>query len=151
MTLQELEQLENELQFEQFTNEDALELGLLLIQYAKKKGKSIAIHIERNRVPLFTYLMEGTSEENVYWFGRKKRVVDHYNHSSLYIGKRFESSGTTHDQSSLLPSSEYQAVGGSFPIRVKNVGVIGSVTVAGLTAQLDHDYAVAGVRAFLKK
>ncbi|MCO7127081.1 heme-degrading domain-containing protein [Sporolactobacillus shoreicorticis] len=151
MTLQELEQLENELQFDQFTNEDALQLGLLLIDYAKKNGKSIAIHIERNRVPLFTYLMEGTSEENVYWFGRKKRVVDHYNHSSLYIGKRFEAGGLTHDQNSLLPPSEYQAVGGSFPIRVRNAGVLGSVTVAGLTAQLDHDYAVAGVRSFLKK
>ncbi|MFF2854792.1 hypothetical protein [Peribacillus sp. NPDC058002] len=29
------------------------------------------------------------------------------------------------------------------------VGVFGTVTVAGLTPQLDHDYAVAGVKHFL--
>ncbi|MFT8870759.1 MAG: heme-binding protein [Sporolactobacillus sp.] len=140
---------EKDLQFDHFTNEDALSLGLLLIHYAKEKGQSIAIHIERNRVPLFTYLMSGTSEEHVYGFGRKKRVVDHYNHGSLYIGKRFEVGGMTHDEQSLLP--DYQAVGGSFPIRIQNADVIGPVTVAGPAPQLDHDYAVAGVRYFYRK
>lgn len=40
---------------------------------------------------------------------------------------------------SLLPTLNYQAVGGSFPNRVKGIGVIGNVTVVGLTPQLDHD------------
>lgn len=151
MSLHQLEQLEAELQFEQFTNEDALDLGMTLIKYAKENEKLVAIHIERNRVPLFTHLMESTSEENVYWLYRKKRVVDHYNRSSHYIAKRFEKSGTTHDDSSLLPPTEYQAAGGSFPIRINGVGVIGSVTVAGLTPQLDHDYVVEGVRRYLNK
>lgn len=151
MSLKELEQLENELQFDKFTNEDALTLGLTLINYAKENGKSVAVHIERNRVPLFTHLMDGTSEENVFWFFRKKRVVDHYNHSSHYIAARFEEAGSTHDKSSLLSPSEYQAVGGSFPIRIKNAGVIGSVTVAGLTPQMDHDYVVEGIKRFLNK
>ncbi|WP_141433886.1 heme-degrading domain-containing protein [Bacillus sp. 03113] len=151
MSLQQLEQLENELQFKHFTNEDALLLGMTLINYAKENGKSVAIHIERNRVPLFTHLMDGTSEENVFWLQRKKRVVEHYNRSSYYIAARFEASGTTHDLSSLLSPAEYQAVGGSFPIRVKDVGVIGSVTVAGLTAQLDHDYVVEGIKRYLNK
>jgi uncharacterized protein (UPF0303 family) len=151
MSLKQLEQLENELQFDKFTNEDALTLGLTLINYAKENGKSVAVHIERNRVPLFTHLMDGTSEENVFWFFRKKRVVDHYNHSSHYIAARFEEAGTTHDKNSLLSPSEYQAVGGSFPIRIKNAGVIGSVTVAGLTPQMDHDYVVEGIKRFLNK
>ena len=151
MNLKQLETLENDLQFDSFTNEDALQLGLILTEYAKENGQSVAIHIERSRVPLFTHLMEGTSEENVYWLQRKKRVVDHYNRSSLYIDERFKESGTTHDASSLLKPSDYQAVGGSFPIRLRGTGVIGSVTVAGLTAQLDHEYAVEGIRRFLEK
>lgn len=151
MNLQQLENVEMDLQFESFTNEDALNLGMILINYAKENNKAVAIHIERNRVPLFTHLMDGTSEENVFWLYRKKRVVDHYNRSSHYIAARFEKQGTTHDESSLLQSSDYQAVGGSFPIRIKDVGVIGTVTVAGLTPQLDHDYAVEGVRRFLSK
>jgi uncharacterized protein (UPF0303 family) len=149
MKLQQLVNLENELQFESFTNEDALNLGMTLVNYAKENNKAVAIHIERNRVPLFTHLMDGTSEENVFWLYRKKRVVDHYNRSSHFIAARFEESGTTHDESSLLSPSDYQAVGGSFPIRIKAVGAIGTVTVAGLTPQLDHDYVVEGIKRFL--
>ncbi|WP_083205155.1 heme-binding protein [Bacillus sp. FJAT-27264] len=149
MNLQSLEQLENQLQLDHFTNEDALELGFTIINYAKEQGTSIAVHIERNRVPLFTHLMEGTSDENYHWLFRKKRVTDHYNRSSAYIAERFAQSGTTHTESSLLSPVEYQAVGGTFPLRIKNVGVIGSVTVAGLTGQLDHDYAVEGLKRFI--
>ncbi|AZB41972.1 heme-degrading domain-containing protein [Bacillus sp. FJAT-42376] len=151
MNLEQFEKLEMDCQFDSFTNEDALKLGMTVVDYAKENGKSVAVHIERNRVPLFTHLMDGTSEENVFWLYRKKRVVDHYNRSSHYIAKRFEQNGTTHDESSLLSSSEYQAVGGSLPIRVRGAGVIGSLTVAGLTPQMDHDYAAEGVKRFLGK
>jgi len=151
MNLNELERLEEQLQFETFTNDDALELGMIVVNYAKEQGTSVAVHIERNRVPLFTHLMEGTSEENVFWIYRKKRVVDHYNKSSHFIAARFEGQGTTHDESSLLSSADYQAVGGAFPIRIKGIGVIGTLTVAGLTPQMDHDYAVEGIRRFLNR
>ncbi|MCA0171209.1 heme-degrading domain-containing protein [Bacillus sp. RAR_GA_16] len=149
MNTEQLLKLEEELVFTQFTNEDALQLGLELVKNAKENGKSVAVHIERNRIPLFTHLMDGTSEENVKWLYRKKNVVDHYNHSTQFIAARFEESGLTHQAHSLLPVENYQAVGGSLPIRINGVGVIGTVTVAGLTPQMDHDYAVAGVKRFL--
>ncbi|MDT3426226.1 uncharacterized protein (UPF0303 family) [Paenibacillus forsythiae] len=148
-TLNQLEQLEQELEFTGFTNEDALQLGNLIVQYAKENNAAIAVHIERGRVPVFTHLMEGTSEENYVWLFRKKRIVDHYNRSSAYIEARFTGSGTTHAEGSLLSPGDYQAVGGALPIRVKGVGVVGSVTVGGLTGELDHAYAVEGVRRFL--
>ncbi|AJY76223.1 heme-degrading domain-containing protein [Paenibacillus beijingensis] len=151
MNLQILEQQEQELEFTSFTNEDALRLGLKIIEYAKENGTSIAVHIEGNRVPLFTHLMEGTSEENYTWLFRKKRIVDHYNRSSAYIEARFAQNGTTHSESSLLSPAEYQAVGGSFPIRIRGIGVVGTVTVGGLTGQLDHDYAVEGIRRLLNR
>ncbi|QWU15447.1 hypothetical protein [Paenibacillus sophorae] len=47
MNLQALEQLENELE-------------LMIINYAKEQGTVVAVHIERNQVPLFTHLMDGT-------------------------------------------------------------------------------------------
>jgi uncharacterized protein (UPF0303 family) len=124
---------------------------LELVNLAKENGVNIAVHIERNRVPLFTHLMDGTSEENVYWLHRKKRVVDHYNRSTQFIAARFQENGLTHDEHSLLSPQDYQAIGGSLPIRIAGAGVIGSVTVAGLTPQLDHDYAAAGVQRFLNK
>ncbi|MBM7649636.1 uncharacterized protein (UPF0303 family) [Bacillus ectoiniformans] len=151
MTTEQLQQLEDDLTFTTFTNEDALNLGMELVNLAKQDGVNIAVHVERNRVPLFTHLMDGTSEENVYWLHRKKRVVDHYNHSTQFIAARFEENGLQHDQHSLLAPEDYQAIGGSLPIRLAGAGVIGSVTVAGLTPQLDHEYAVKGVKYFLNR
>ncbi|MGC5772742.1 heme-binding protein [Paenibacillus pabuli] len=149
MNLNTLDLLEKELEFTSFSHQDALEIGNLIVQYAQENNVAVAIHIERNRVPVFTHLMDGTSEENYVWLFRKKRVVDHYNHSSAFIEERFIQSGASHTEHSLLSTSEYQAVGGSIPIRVKGVGVIGSVTVGGLTGELDHEYAVEGIRQFL--
>ncbi|MGZ9818063.1 heme-binding protein [Peribacillus simplex] len=74
MNLLQLENVENELQFESYTNEDVLNLGMTLVNYANENNKAVAIHIERNRVPIFTHLMDGTSEENVFWLYRKKPI-----------------------------------------------------------------------------
>jgi uncharacterized protein (UPF0303 family) len=149
MDLNILDVLEKELEFTSFSHQDALAIGNGIVKLAQENNVAVAIHIERNRVPVFTHLMDGTSEENYLWLYRKKRIVDHYNRSSAYIEERFTQSGASHAEHSLLPVTEYQAVGGSIPIRVKGVGVVGSVTVGGLTGQLDHEYAVEGIRLFL--
>jgi uncharacterized protein (UPF0303 family) len=150
MDLKALDLLEKELEFTSFSHQDALAIGNLIVKHAQENKAAVAVHIERNRVPVFTHLMDGTSEENYEWLFRKKRIVDHYNRSSAYIEQRFIQSGASHAEHSLLSTSEYQAVGGSIPIRVKGVGVVGSVTVGGLTGELDHDYAVEGIHQFLK-
>lgn len=150
MDMNTLDHVEQELEFTSFSHQDALALGNRIVQYAQENSVAVAVHIERNRVPVFTHLMDGTSEENYLWLFRKKRIVDHYNRSSAYIEKRFKQSGVTHAEHSLLPAADFQAIGGSIPIQIKDVGVIGSVTVGGLTGELDHAYAVEGIRLFLK-
>jgi uncharacterized protein (UPF0303 family) len=144
-------QQEEELQFDAFTNEDALQLGLIIIKIAKEEiGRGIAVHIESDECPLFTHYMEGTSKDNIYWVNTKKNVVKHFGNSSLYVGEMFKDKGTTFKDGSNLPLSEYQGEGGSFPIIIRNKGRIGTVTVSGLTGEEDHAAAVEGVRRFLK-
>lgn len=144
--------LEEELQFTQFTSEDALNLGLTFIKIAKElKQGGIGIKIERNRQVLFSHLMDGTMVENAYWYDRKKNVVDRYNHSSMYVEEMYKAMGTTFAESSLLDPAEFQAVGGSFPLIIKNVGVVGTITVCGLTGELDHQICVDGIKEYLSK
>lgn len=150
--MKNLLKLEDELQFTEFSSEDALNLGLIFIKIAKRINKGgIGIKIERNRQVLFSHLMDGTMVENAYWYDRKKNVVDRYNHSSKYVEEMYKSMGTTFDKASLLNPTEFQAVGGAFPLIIKNVGVIGSITVCGLTGELDHKICIDGVREFLTK
>ncbi|WP_219834593.1 heme-degrading domain-containing protein [Paenibacillus sp. R14(2021)] len=148
--LQKLLDQEEELQFTSFTNEDAFQLGCMIVEIAKNEiGKGIAVHIENDEHPLFTHYMAGTSKDNIYWVDTKKNVVNHYGHSSLYVGEKYKAEGTTFKDGSGLPLTEYQGEGGSFPIIVRGQGKVATVTVSGLTGEEDHQAAVDGIRKFL--
>jgi len=43
----------------------------------------------------------------------------------------------------------YAVTGGSFPVRVKDVGVVAAVTASGLTSHEDHAFVVTGIEEFL--
>ncbi|MHB8061405.1 MAG: heme-binding protein [Ruminiclostridium sp.] len=79
----------------------------------------------------------------------KKNVVNHFGNSSLYVGEMFKDMGTTFKDGSTLPLSEYQGEGGSFPLKIRGQGKIGTITVSGLTGEEDHNLAVEGIKRFL--
>ena len=56
---------------------------------------------------------------------------------------------TTFEQSSRLDIDQYAAHGGAFPVIVRNVGVVGTVTVSGLPQEEDHRLVVDVLREFL--
>ena len=148
-TLNTLLEQEDELQFEVFNSEDALQLGLLIIKIAQEEiKKGIAVHIEKDAYPLFTHYMEGTSDNNLYWVNAKKNVVKKFANSSLYIGEMYKDQGTTFHEATSLTNLEYQAEGGSFPLIVRGQGRIGTVTVSGLTGEEDHALAVEGIKRY---
>ena len=152
LVLNDLLKQEDELQFNQFDSEDALQIGLSIIQIAKNEiKKDVAVHIEYDKYSLFTHYMKGTDEGNLYWVTTKKNVVKKYGHSSLYIGEMYKSQGTTFHKETGLSDQEYQAEGGSFPLILKEQGRVGTVTVSGLTGEEDHALAVEGIRRYLRK
>jgi len=150
ITLEILLAQEDELQFDDFTNEDALQLGLLIIKIAKEEiKKGVAVHIEYDEYPLFTHFMEGTTGNNLYWVNAKKNVVKRFKNSSFYVGEMYKKQGTTFHEATNLAETEYQAEGGSFPLIVHGQDRIGSITVSGLTGEEDHALAIEGVKRYL--
>jgi uncharacterized protein (UPF0303 family) len=147
--LVELSQQEEALQFTSFTNDTALALGMALFQAAKVGGKSVAIDITRGGQQLFHFAMEGTSIDNGEWIKRKNKVVNRFGHSSYYVGTSLRNMGQTIEEKYLLPSSDYAAHGGAFPLIIKGVGVIGTITVSGLPQQEDHELVVSTIKHFL--
>jgi uncharacterized protein (UPF0303 family) len=63
---------EAECQFTSFTSQNALDLGLLLLENAKPYNKSVVIDITLAGHQLFHYAMQGTSIDNDEWVRRKK-------------------------------------------------------------------------------
>lgn len=149
--LEELEAQERRLVFRQFTYDDAWTLGSLLVELARERQAPVAIDIHRAGQQLFHAALPGSTPDNDAWIARKRRVVERYSTSSYVVGARFRAKGTTFEDSSRLDPDVYAAHGGSFPINVEGVGVVGSVTVSGLPQLEDHRLVVAALEEFLKR
>jgi uncharacterized protein (UPF0303 family) len=140
---------EQELQFSRFDNDTAWELGNALVTRARADGLGVAIDIRRGDQQLFHAALPGTAADNDAWIERKVRVVRRFGHSSFYVGTTLRAAGATFQDKYLLPESEYAAHGGSFPVIVRDVGVVGTVTVSGLPQEEDHRLVVSVLREFL--
>ena len=147
--LNELLQQEEEIQFSSFDNNMAFVIGLALLDAAKSKGKGITIDIARNGQQLFHFAMQGTSRDNDVWVQRKNNVVNRFGHSSFYMGISLKSKGQTIEEKYLISSSEFAAHGGAFPLIIKSVGVVGTITVSGLPQEEDHELVVTTLRKFV--
>ncbi|EST25574.1 heme-degrading domain-containing protein [Streptomyces roseochromogenus] len=149
-SVEELEAQERRLVFRQFTYDDAWALGSLLAGLARERQAPVAIDIHRAGQQLFHAALPGSTPDNDAWIARKRRVVERYGASSYLVGARFRAKGSTFEDSSRLDPDTYAAHGGSFPIRVENVGVIGAVTVSGLPQLQDHRFVVEALEQFLE-
>ncbi|MFF3870727.1 heme-degrading domain-containing protein [Streptomyces sp. NPDC001978] len=148
-SIEELEAQERRLVFRQFTYDDAWALGSLLVELARERQAPVAIDIHRAGQQLFHAALPGSTPDNDAWIARKRRVVERYGSASYLVGARFRAKGTTFEESSRLDPDVYAAHGGSFPVTVENVGVIGSVTVSGLPQLQDHRLVVEALERFL--
>lgn len=140
---------EEALQFTQFTNETAFELGLRFVEVGRKEGLGITVDIRRGAQQLFHCALPGTSADNDAWIERKIRVVNRFGHSSFYMSRLYASQNSTIEEKALLDPREYAAHGGAFPISVKDVGPVGTITVSGLPQQEDHALVVRVLADFL--
>ncbi|MEY4758215.1 MAG: hypothetical protein RJA34_3113 [Pseudomonadota bacterium] len=144
-----LQQQENELQFTEFTRDMALTLGLGLVQAAKDAGVAVMVDIRLGDLQLFGHAMAGTTGDNADWVRRKNNVVRRYAHSSFFMGTLYRSRGTQFEVHTGLDPREYAAAGGAFPILIKGVGMVGTITVSGLPQEQDHAMVVAQIRQLL--
>lgn len=147
--LAELADEEARLCFDGFDNTTAWELGSQLVEAAATAHLPIVISIRRGGQRLFHAALPGTTPDNDSWVERKSSVVTRFGHSSLHVGAQARAKGTTFEERTRLPFSEYAAMGGSFPITVRGVGIVGTVTVSGLPDREDHRFLVTELTRFL--
>lgn len=138
------------LQFSHFTNEDAWELGSLMVTEAARNHLPVVISIRLNQgYTLFQYAFKGTSYNNEQWMARKQNTVRSMEMSSLRFFMMLKKNGETLEEYG-LNEKEYVARGGGFPIRVAGAGVIGSVLVSGLDHMADHEFVSACMSKYLQ-
>lgn len=148
-----LKKYENELDnliFDAFNSETALNIGTYIIDTAKKNRYTITVDISVFNHQLFHFSFDGTTPDKDLWVKRKRNVVQHFFTSSIYIAKKLERDGTCLADKYGLPTDQYSATGGSVPIIVKHTGVIGAITVAGLKPEEDHDLVISSIKKYLE-
>ena len=149
--LQTLAQQEESLQFERFDNDAALAVGLWIVEEVRKRGKAVTVNITRNRQVLFHHAMTGATADQADWIRRKNQTVQRFCHSSYYMGISYKSRGSTFEDVKYLDDIEYAGHGGAFPLLIRGVGLVGTVSVSGLAQADDHALVVAALQAQLER
>src|SRR5215207_2512775 len=147
--LKQLLQEERELQFMKFNEDTAWKIGSRLVERSISNDLPVTIDITRGGHQLFHASLRGTSPDNDEWIKRKVRLVYRFGHSSFYMGQLLKSKGKRLEEAYLLSESEFAPHGGSFPVIVKDTGVIGTITASGLHQEDDHKLVVQAIRDYL--
>jgi uncharacterized protein (UPF0303 family) len=148
-TSEALREQEDRLVFDRFDNLDAWRLGSRLVGLGTERGLPIAVDIRRGTQQLFHAALPGTVADNDVWIARKVRVVERFGSSSFRVGRRLAEQGRQLSADDGLDPALYAAHGGGFPIRIRDVGVVGVVTVSGLPQAEDHALVVEAITAHL--
>ncbi|HSC88435.1 MAG TPA: heme-degrading domain-containing protein [Polyangiaceae bacterium] len=134
---------EARLQLSHFDATLAWDLASSLRERALAQGLAIAFDVSFAGITWAYVSMEGASPDNAEWIRRKKNVVLRYQKSSYAVLTEMEKRGATLESRG-CPIADYVAAGGCFPLRMRGAsGVLGTLTVSGLSGREDHELAVS--------
>ena len=137
------------LQFNHFTNEDAWELGNLLVAEAKKRELDTTVEIRLNNgYTVFKYAGNGTTPNNEIWADKMFASVSRMEKSTMLLYSELKRSEETMEDIG-LGKEEYSCLGGGFPVRVEEVGVIGAIMVTNQSHFVNHDIIVKALSRYL--
>ena len=135
--------------FEHFSREDALALGLKIIDLAKSKYGGVAIRIISEDAVTFYYMMEGSSMENDWWMDKKFNVCKKTGVSSLRASLEFEY-GIRKPVEWYKNEGNYALVGGCIPVKLKSGETAGYAMVSALDHEKDHQLVADAMADLLK-
>jgi uncharacterized protein (UPF0303 family) len=142
---------EERLALSRFTNDDAVDLGLIAVGLARERSLPIVVEIRARGQVLFRAALPGSSLANDGWVARKTRLVEEFGHSTLYERLLHEAAGTTFAAATGLSEDDYAAHGGGFPLTVVGEGRVGVMVVSGLPQLDDHRLVVECLEALQER
>jgi uncharacterized protein (UPF0303 family) len=133
---------EERLRFQTFTEEEAWTLGAMMRSRAQERGLPLVIDIRAAGRKLFYSALPGSGPDNEEWVRRKINVVMRFQRSSYRMGRELALKGESLNEARGIAAIDYAPHGGSFPIHISHVGIVGTVTVSGIPQREDHNFVV---------
>lgn len=142
---------EQDLVLDRFSRADALALGLIIIENAKRHTDPVAVEMTVNGLVVFRHFTDGAVVDSEFWLDRKRQSVNLMSMSSLRFNYWLAMNGLSLLERQ-LDCNAYAVCGGGFPIRLAGTGVIGSICVSGLPNDLDdHQLIVDSLGDYQKR
>ena len=132
-----------------FTQDDAVDLGLLAVTVIRERGANLAVRVEMHGETVFQALTGSTGADNLPWLEGKSRVVHRFGEASLLVRRRHEAAGTPFDELPGVDHDRFKAHGGSVPLRVAGE-VVGTLTTSGEPDVVDHAVSAETIRRYLE-
>lgn len=143
----ELRSEQDELVFRTFDSTDAWLLGSRMARRAIDDHLPAAIDIRKPGRILFRASFDATTPDVEVWIARKAAVAQRLEKAGALVLEELAALGVDAADRGWLDPADYAVCGGTVPVRVAGVGVVGVVTVSGLTSeQAEHDLAATSMR-----
>lgn len=140
------EEVLKKIELEKFDNKIGLEMGLAIIDLAKKRNQQIGVEICRLNHTIFLFLDDKLPADKHNWLRRKANIAKQFEVSSLSVKNDLINGNMTLDKTFGLDEKDFIAKGGSIPIFVKNAGMIATITVSGLHDDEDHKIIIDALK-----
>ncbi|EDP72281.1 hypothetical protein FBALC1_14307 [Flavobacteriales bacterium ALC-1] len=134
------------IELDSFNNRIGLEIGLAIVNLAKKRNQNVAVKIERLNHSIFLFVDDNLPSDKHLWLRRKANVAKHFEESSLSVKNDLAKGNMTLGKTFALDEKEYLAKGGSIPVFVKTAGMIAIITVSGLHDEEDHKIIIDALK-----
>jgi uncharacterized protein (UPF0303 family) len=148
-TVADLER-EEVLDLPEFSNDDAVDLGLAALEVIDERGLNLAVRIVLRDDIVFQAKLGTSGPDNDPWLAGKHAVVMQYGEPSLLVRRRHEEAGTPFETLAGVDHHALKAHGGSIPLRV-NGDVVGSITTSGEPDVVDHATSAEAIRRYLAR
>jgi uncharacterized protein (UPF0303 family) len=122
-----------------------------MLRLAGLAGVPVAVDVRRSGQILYRRSFPGTPPETDNCIERKAPAVAQFEVSSHLLALRLAHAEFDLGAPTWSAEARHAAVGGAFPIRVANVGLVAVATVSGLRSAEDHELAVAALQSVLEE
>ena len=150
-TSKQLLQEEQVLILPSLTNTDAIEIGQIATALGTDRNLPIAVEVRIGDWIVYHASLTGSTPENDWWIGRKARVVNLKQHSSIYERVLAEENGIDWHKENNLMDETHAIHGGGLPLITKDGGYQGVLIVSGLPQVDDHLLGVEVLTEFLAR
>lgn len=133
------------------TNSDAIEIGQIATSLGTDRALPLAIEVRISDWKVYHASLPGSTPKNDWWIGRKARVVNLKQHSTMYERVLAEEQGIDWHKENGLLDETHAIHGGGLPLITKNEGFVGVLLISGLPQVEDHLFGVEVLTEFLAR